>query len=570
VRTKWSSSIGASCACVRRRWSASGVHKVPGLAFWLISNFRQRVEAEGTTTWTFYATGTSQGLLHNVTSPAVNYQESHVYNGLAQLTETTTSIDGTAYVTHFAYSGQGQLQTMTYPATVGGARPVFNYSYVNGFVATVTQGSGNTERYALVALDALGRERQATLGNALLTRQHLYDAANLRLKGIQSGPPAQPSDLQHYSYAWDKVGNLTQRMDQNQSVTEGFTYDALNRVDVVTRNGTTTLLDMVYDDDGNISNKQEQGLYTYLASRPHAVWQTNVSCGPGCCVTTRNYGYDANGNMTDRDGGTITWTSFNKPRQINLDGSNCTGDCTTFTYGPQRQPIKQVVKKGTSTTTIYYIGAHFEKQVGATTEFRSHALVNGERFYTQLENSDDWVAYYNLRDHLGSVDKQALTVGSGTDPLEYSFDAFGKRRNPNWTPDHNDALQTATLWNHRGYTDHEQLDNVRLIHLGGRVYDPKLGRFLSADPVLGDPRRPQTLNPYSYVMNNPLAYTDPSGFTDEMVVADKGYDSDALVDFIRQRHARAVIPPRRNRLHRRRCVPGSQSDRVLFLPSQAI
>jgi len=365
-------------------------------------------------------------------------------------------------------------------------------------------------RYDLVTLDALGREAQATLGNALLSTQHLYDRANARLTEIQSGPPAQGTSLQWYGYGWDKVGNLTQRVDKNQSdLTEDFDYDALNRLDLVQLNSVTTL-DPVYDDDGNLDNKTEQGLYTYLASRPHAVSQTNISCGL-CCTITRNYGYDANGNMTNRDGAAITWTSFNKPKVINLTGSNCSGDCTTFTYGPDRRPLKQVVKKGGATTTLYYIGPHFEKEIGATTEYRSHALVNGQRFYTQLESSSNWVAYYNLRDHLGSVDKQALTVGSGTDPLAYSFDAFGKRRNTNWTPDNSDALQTADSWNHRGYTDHEQLDNVRLIHMGGRVYDPKLGRFISVDPLFDNLRMPQSLNPYSYVANNPLSLTDPTG-----------------------------------------------------------
>jgi hypothetical protein len=48
--------------------------------------------------------------------------------------------------------------------------------------------------------------------------------------------------------------------------------------------------------------------------------------------------------------------------------------------------------------------------------------------------------------------------------------------------------------------------------MNGRVQHPGLGRFLSPDPLLGDPANPQTLNRYAYVSNNPLALTDPSGF----------------------------------------------------------
>src|SRR5215469_17184208 len=56
------------------------------------------------------------------------------------------------------------------------------------------------------------------------------------------------------------------------------------------------------------------------------------------------------------------------------------------------------------------------------------------------------------------------------------------------------------------------LDNVGLIHMNGRVYDPVLGRFLSVDPVYQAPTNMQSLNPYSYVLNNPLSLTDPSGY----------------------------------------------------------
>ena len=73
----------------------------------------------------------------------------------------------------------------------------------------------------------------------------------------------------------------------------------------------------------------------------------------------------------------------------------------------------------------------------------------------------------------------------------------------------------ALLWQSalttRGFTGHEQLDAVGLIHMNGRVYDPQLGRFLSADPFVQDASNLQALNPYSYVQNNPLSFTDPTG-----------------------------------------------------------
>jgi len=63
-----------------------------------------------------------------------------------------------------------------------------------------------------------------------------------------------------------------------------------------------------------------------------------------------------------------------------------------------------------------------------------------------------------------------------------------------------------------GYIDHTILDNLGLVHMNGRVYDPAIGRFLSADPYIQFPLNTQSYNRYSYVLNNPLSFTDPSGY----------------------------------------------------------
>ena len=48
--------------------------------------------------------------------------------------------------------------------------------------------------------------------------------------------------------------------------------------------------------------------------------------------------------------------------------------------------------------------------------------------------------------------------------------------------------------------------------MNGRIYDPTLGRFLQADPHIQAPMNSQNYNRYSYVLNNPMSYTDPSGY----------------------------------------------------------
>lgn len=107
-----------------------------------------------------------------------------------------------------------------------------------------------------------------------------------------------------------------------------------------------------------------------------------------------------------------------------------------------------------------------------------------------------------------------ITDATGNVVERLSFDAFGQRRvSDTW----GDGVIALVTNNARGFTGHEHLDTTGLIHMNGRVYDPLLGRFLSADPFVKQPEDLQSLNRYSYVKNNPLSYTDPSGFIFESI-----------------------------------------------------
>lgn len=92
-----------------------------------------------------------------------------------------------------------------------------------------------------------------------------------------------------------------------------------------------------------------------------------------------------------------------------------------------------------------------------------------------------------------------------------SYDAWGNRRDPD-TWQLYTAPQTGLITD-RGFTGHEHIDLFDLVNMDGRVYDPTIGRFLSADPVIQDPENLQSLNRYSYCLNNPLSLTDPSGYS---------------------------------------------------------
>jgi RHS repeat-associated protein len=117
--------------------------------------------------------------------------------------------------------------------------------------------------------------------------------------------------------------------------------------------------------------------------------------------------------------------------------------------------------------------------------------------------------YYLHRDYLGSI--LAITDEAGVAMEKRHFDAWGNLSKI--VGQDNVLLSPANglQFLDRGYTSHEHLHEVRLIHMNGRLYDPILRGFLMPDNFIQHPENTQSYNRYAYVMNNPLAYNDPSG-----------------------------------------------------------
>ncbi len=90
-----------------------------------------------------------------------------------------------------------------------------------------------------------------------------------------------------------------------------------------------------------------------------------------------------------------------------------------------------------------------------------------------------------------------------------SYDPFGQRRNPIWGQAPPGSFTSKIT---KGFTGHEGDDELGLVNMRGRIFDPKLGRFLTTDPIVANLYDGQSFNSYSYVRNNPLAFVDPSGF----------------------------------------------------------
>src|SRR6266849_4743277 len=201
--------------------------------------------------------------------------------------------------------------------------------------------------------------------------------------------------------------------------------------------------------------------------------------------------------MTSGSSRTISYTAFNKPATI-TEGLNT----LTFSHDPEHARFKQVDQQ--LWTTLYFngFGILAEKLTSSlgVVQWNDYLFAGGEMICAYFER-------YFHSDNLGSI--VALTDETGALAESESYDPWGKRRYPNGTDDTSNSLTSSTT---RGFTGQEHLQDVALIHLNGRVYDPMIGRFTSADPMVESPFSTQGWNRYSYVGNNPLAHGDPTGF----------------------------------------------------------
>jgi len=150
---------------------------------------------------------------------------------------------------------------------------------------------------------------------------------------------------------------------------------------------------------------------------------------------------------------------------------------------------------------------------GGVTTWRTYILVDGKIVAERFTTGSTSTMQYFILDHLGSVAAIAAinpTTGAVT-ATQQAYDAWGKMRvAATGADDMTCSLPPASL-STRGFTNQEQMADVCLVNLNARLYDPQIGRFMSADSTTEAPYNLQDLNRYSYVLNNPLSLTDPSG-----------------------------------------------------------
>jgi RHS repeat-associated protein len=353
----------------------------------------------------------------------------------------------------------------------------------------------------------------------LVTTEYGYDSQTGWMNSIDV---AKGTALLHYlEIGHDRLGNVkTRRSHYASSIgirsdfTETYTYDALNRLR--TRGiGVTTGLSKLpssfkttqaynYDNWGNFTFKTGAGYYKYDTTKVHKL--LGVYKNANLTGTKYAFGYDANGNVKNDGTRVFTYGSFDKP--IRITKGSATSD---MRYGADRELYykdDRYVENGKSVRyQRYYIGA-YEKVVrsggnGNMTEYK-YNIGNAVLTYrsgsstTSFVHNDNQGSVIATTNHLGQVNTQSI------------YDPFGKQSKV-----HRSSIYITTYppITDKGYTGHKQMDHVDIIHMNGRIYDPTLGRFLQADPFIQSPNNSQSFNRYSYGFNNPLSYTDPSGFS---------------------------------------------------------
>lgn len=504
-----------------------------GFIYDKLGRMRQRNSAQGIATWDYDNGPNAIGRLTQAVSET-GQSQALSYDSVGRLDQTAVNISEVGFsgsITR-SFDAAGRLASLTYPTGF-----TVNYLYnPRGYLEKVARADTGHVLWQANVQNPRGQLEQFNLGNGLVSSR-TFDATTGFLTRIQTG------SVQDLEFTFDAIGNLEQRKDLLNNLTEDFEYDDINRLTRAQVVGQPAV-DVTYDDIGNITSMTGVGTYTYgVGAGPHAV--TSIAG-----TLANQYFYDLNGNLIADNASTVQYDAFNKTTRIdetakqvqfaydadhNLyyqnnilsgimtggpiasGGTAGSGGVSVIFSGGSYQISSARVVSTYAPLVLFprmfnkkkiYMGGLFEREYAGASQKNLCYLKAGDAvfgIYVTETNQPEKVLYLH-KDHLGSV--QSITDQNGSIVETQSYDAWGNRRNPlTWTPMANVVSQID-----RGFTGHEHLALGSLINMGGRIYSPKIGRFLTPDPYVQAPENLQNLNRYSYVLNNPLSYTDPNGF----------------------------------------------------------
>jgi RHS repeat-associated protein len=429
-----------------------------------------------------------------------------------------------------SYDNLGRLYALEYPMVQGQNAPtkVF-YEYApaatsNGQLSRIKavenlQGASAAKEMVLWTAEASDEQNRLNgwqTGDGLHTTQ-AYDWRGLTTNmTVQTDGWDDQGDvtLAKVRFSYDGEANLVTRADDLQAATEAFGYDALNRLTASSMKSTDPFVNsddrFSYDKLGNLVSSTRRGVYTFDPVKPTQVVAVSGGTLNGA---VRTYGYDSRGNQTMRPEGKVEYNDFDLPARFANKADVTTA---SFLY----DAAGQRVRKTTPTASVTYVPGLYERhrKPDGTVEHRLVVPDAGAtlRYTRQSGNLIPLPVLYTHGDNLGSTALVTQTEPNfnGIKAVvaeKRSYESFGLPRNPDWKAvDVFGGIQRPLL--DQGYTGHDEDREMELINMKGRIYDSKLGRFLTPDPFVDGANPTQRWNRYAYVSNNPLSYNDPTGF----------------------------------------------------------
>jgi YD repeat-containing protein len=182
----------------------------------LLGRGTSRIEPEGTSTFAFGTSAAAKniGKLAGMSGPG--FSEGYTYDSIGRLQQRSITSDAT-YAFDYTYNNQGMVDTLTYPVSTSSYRLKLKYEYQSGQLLRVKDfNAPSTVFWQVNSADAWGHVIDETLGNGVQTVRG-FDQVTGWLDYVQSGASG---GIQNLNYTWDAVGNLMQRQDVRQSLTE--------------------------------------------------------------------------------------------------------------------------------------------------------------------------------------------------------------------------------------------------------------------------------------------------------------------------------------------------------------
>lgn len=420
---------------------------------------------------------------YNVNKQLVNISypdgisKTYGYDLKGRITSITDTIPGTSpLITSFGYDALGRQHTITHPSGIVETTG-FN---TNGYANSVS--AGGTVCWTVTDINARGQVASGVYGSNL-TASFGYDDYGYP-ETISAGT------IQYITYNFNyTTGNLNWRSDGIHNLREDFIYDDLDRLDSVYMGGFGTLK-MTYGNNAGLAFKSDAGVFHYSAERPYALDSINPSSGS--ILTNQSLDY----------------TSFQSIKTIDENSYHA-----DFMYKDGDDRAKMTITDNSENllTRYYSSGTYIKEVTGSFT--KEYTFIGGDEYsapVVAVTQGGNTLYYYLLRDHLGSV-THIVNSSDNTLAAEYSYDTWGRMRNPStwdvYTPGSEPSLMIAG----RGFTGHEHLPWFNMVNMNGRIYDPLIGMFISPDNYVQTPDNTQNFNRYVYCLNNPLKFTDPDG-----------------------------------------------------------